>query len=226
MPRTSSPTVRRPASVIALTAALALVSACAKTSPTEPDRSRTYTLSGHVRLVGYLVNFDGTFAGTRHVDDADGVPVELRYGPSVLARTHTVDGVYRFPGLRPGSYRVRATAFGSIWDETTDLQIHDGDLFSGDPLDLRSRGDIHPAPNPFTGLVVMSFAVPDSQFVSLKIRDMQGDVVQSLYGQWLPKGLYMTAWNGYDSHSQPATAPCYWATFESGADIRAQLLFH
>lgn len=223
MPRTPSPTVHHLAAAIALLAALALVSACAKTSPTDPAKAGRHTLSGRVRLVGHLVNFDGTFAGTRNVDDADGVPVELRYGDAVLARTQTVDGVYTFPGLQPGAYRVRAFAFGSVWDETIDLQVNDEDVFSSDLIEVRSVGDIHPAPNPFTGLVTLSFAVADSQFVSLKIRDLQGDVVQSLYGQWLPKGLYLSAWNGYDSHNVPATEPY---TFESGADVRAQLLFH
>ena len=221
----TAPTTHRLAAAIALLAVIALASACARTS-TEPAQEARHTLSGRVRLVGYLVNFDGTVAGTRFVDDADGTPVELRYGAAILARSETVDGLYSFPGLKPGAYRVRATAYGSVWDETTTLQIVDRDVFSSDPVEVRSRGDIHPAPNPFSSLVVLSFGVPDSQFVSLKIRDLKGDVVQSLYGQWLPAGLYMSAWNGYDSNNQPATDPYYWATFESGADIRAQLLFH
>ena len=226
MPRTSSATAPRLAAATAVLTALALVSACAKTSPTDPAKPGRHTLSGHVRLVGHLVNFDGTVAGTRYVDDADGVPVELRYGDAVLARAHTVDGMYSFPGLQPGAYRVRAFAFGPIWDETMNLQVNDEDVVSSDLIEVRSKGDIHPAPNPFSSLVVLSFAVPDSQFVSLKIRDLRGDIVQSLYGQWLPQGLYQAAWNGYDSHNVPATEPYYWATFESGADVRAQLLFH
>ena len=225
MPRTSSVTVRHFIPAAAILAALALAPACAKRSSTDPVRAGVHTLSGRVRLVGQLTLFDGTFAGTRVVEDADGVPVELLYGDQVLARTSTVDGVYAFSGVRSGGYQVRSTVVGKVSDVTTTLTVNDGDLFSSDPVELRSFGDIFPAPNPSTNLVLLSFDVPDSQFVSVKIRNLRGDIVQSLYGQWLPKGRYEGAWNGYDSHNQPATEPYYWVTFESGPDTRAQLLF-
>jgi len=224
MARTSSTTPRRIAATLVLITALG--SGCAKQSPTEPAHDVRYTLSGQVHLVGYLVNMDGTSAGTRVVTDADGVPVELRFGTTVLARTETVAGVYRFAGLKPGDYRVRAIALANIWDETTDLVVKDGDLIASQPIELRSRGDIHPAPNPFSDLVVLSFGVPDSQFVSLKIRDLGGGIVESLFGQWLPQGRYLAAWNGYDLHRQPASGHHHWATYESNGETRAQLLFH
>jgi hypothetical protein len=225
MARTGSVTAHHLAAAIALLATLALLCACAKRSPTEPRDNGVHTLSGRVRLVGQLTEFDGTFAGTRVTDDANGVPVELLYGSEVLARTLTVNGVYTFTGLRSGAYKARSTVVGKIYDETVTLTVNGGDLFASDAVELRSFGDIFAAPNPSSSLVLLSFDVPDSQFVSLKIRDLQGNIVQSLYGQWLPRGRYDAAWTGYDLNNQPATAPYYWVTFESGADTRAQLLF-
>jgi hypothetical protein len=215
-----------PRLVIALTAlvALALAAACAKRS-TEPDARGTHTLSGRVRLVGFVVRSDGVVEGNRVVDDADGVPVELRSGPTTLTVTHTVDGVYRFPGLAPGAYRARSVVHGGVMDETADLTVKEGDLFSVDTIELRSQGDIHPAPNPSGTFVVVSFGIPDTQFVRLRIQDVRRNVVQSLFGQVLPMGRYEAAWTWRDFTGQPATDPCYWVTFESGADRRAHLLF-
>lgn len=221
MSRTSTATRLRLLTALIL---LALASACAKRS-TEPDTGGVHTLSGRVRLVGFVVRSDGVVEGTRVVDDADDVPVELLRGPTTLAMAYTVDGVYRFPGLVPGAYRARSVVLGSIMDQTADLTVKDGDLFSADTIELRSQGDIHPAPNPSGGFVVLSFAIPDTQFVRLRIQDVRGNVVQSLFGQELPMGRYEAAWTWRDLSGQPATDPYYWATFESGADRRAHLLF-
>src|SRR5262245_35517970 len=85
-------------------AALLLVAACSRDQPTAP---RVHSLSGHVKLTGFLVSPSGFFVGTRVLGDADGVAVELQRGTEVVARTVTVAGVYRFAGLAPGAYVAR-----------------------------------------------------------------------------------------------------------------------
>src|SRR5512145_620368 len=74
----------------------------------EPTAPSSHSLTGKVRLTGYLVNEDGTHGGTRVVDNASGVPVELLHGDKVVGRTTTVDGTYRFSGLAPGDYVARS----------------------------------------------------------------------------------------------------------------------
>jgi hypothetical protein len=209
--------------MLALLAALVLPGGCAKRSTTEPEVGR-YALSGRVRLVGFLVNPDGTVAGSRSVEDADGVPVELYYGSEVIAQAFTQDGLYRFPGLVPGGYRTRSIVLGQVQDETTTLTITNGDVFSIDTIELRSLGDLHPAPNPSGSLVILGFGIADTQFVDLRIRDLRGGLTQRLYGQELPAGRHESQWTWVDLQNQPAPDPYYWATFQSGNDTRAQLL--
>jgi hypothetical protein len=185
----------------------------------------SYSLSGHVQLTGYLVDDAGRFAGTRVVDDADGVAVDLYYGRTAVGHALTSHGTYRFGGLAPGAYHARAAVIGDVADETTELTIVHGDLASGDTLRLASMGDLYPTPNPATDLVYLSFDLPDTEQVDLRILDLQGHITQHLLSNVLPAGRRETLWNGRDDAGHPVTGTMYWITFESGADTRAQLLF-
>lgn len=225
MPRTNSNLDRhvRSALSLALLAALASPSGCAKRSTTEPIAGR-YALTGRVRLIGHEVRSDGVVTGTRVVEDADGVRVALVYGTRTLAEAFTQDGVYRFTGLGPGGYVARATVLDDVQDETMTLTVTDRDVVATDVIELRSVGDLHPSPNPSNGLVLLSFGIPDTQFVELRIRDLGGTVVQSLYGQVLDMGRYDAQWTWVDLQNQPATDRHYWATLRTGDETRAHLL--
>src|SRR5262245_3849920 len=122
-----APNLRR---ILVAAAIVVVAAACATHDPTSPYPGR-YALSGRVRLTGFLVDGNGKFAGTRVVDDADGVLVELTYGSTVLARGTTLDGVYRFHNLSPGAYQVRASVVGTIADESRVFTIGNADLVAG-----------------------------------------------------------------------------------------------
>ncbi|HXS81283.1 MAG TPA: hypothetical protein VN896_01080 [Methylomirabilota bacterium] len=206
---------------------LALVAAgvqlgCSHDPPTAPKGP--FTIRGHVRLTGYLVATDGHFAGTRVVDDADSVEVELRYGHASLARTLTTRGGYAFGGLSPGAYQVVANVIGDVADATTELTVVDRDLTSGDTLALSSLGDLYPVPNPSVEAVAVYFDVPDSADVDVRIVGLHGNVVQRLLSMRV-QGLQQVLWTWHDEQMNLVTGPMYWITYEAGADKRAQLLF-
>jgi hypothetical protein len=215
---------RQPAIALLAILTVLLTSACSEKPPTSPNAR--YTLSGRVRLVGHLVDAGGNFAGTRIVDDASGVAVELTYGPTVLARTTTVHGVYRFPGLGPGAYRTRATVIGATADETPNITIAGTDVEAGYLLTLSSLGDLLPIPNPHVDSVLVWFDNPTDQFVDIRIRDLGGNTTRVLISEVVQAGLKVALWNGRDGTGAPANGSLYWVTFESGADQRAHLLFH
>ena len=205
--------------------ALAVVVAqlgCSHDPPTAP--AGTFSLSGHVRLTGYLVAPDGHFAGTRVVDDADSVEVELRFGPTSLGRTLTRGGTYRFDGLHAGAYEVVANVFGDVADETQPLTIANRDLTSGDTLELASLGDLYPVPNPSPDAVVVYFDVADSADVDVRIIDLAGRIVSHVFSARV-QGLQQVLWTGRDDAGRLVSDRMYWITFEAGADKRAQLLF-
>jgi hypothetical protein len=178
-----------------------------------------------VRLTGYLVDANGRFAGTRVVDDADGVDVELRVSKTASRHATTVDGVYRFDGLPPGGYTVRARVNGDVVDETNALTVVNGNLVSGDTLKLRSFGDILPIPNPAPGYTDLLFWLPDTQQVDVRVQDMKGNTIQVVVSKVLPTGLQQVYWNGRDGYGVLVHDALYWVTLESGIDKRAQLLF-
>ena len=225
MPRATSIIDRRLrfALSLAMLAPFAFPLGCAKRSTTEPVVGR-HALSGRVQLVGHEVRFDGVVTGTRVVEDADGVPVDLVYGTRTVARAFTQDGVYRFTGLAPGGYVARSIVLGPVQDETMTLTVTDRDVFATDVIELRSVGDLHPSPNPSNGLVILSFGLPDTQYVDLRIRDLQGTLIQRLYGQELDMGRYDAQWTWVDLQNRPATDPYYWATLQTGGETRAHLL--
>jgi hypothetical protein len=211
---------RRRAALLLL--ATVLAAAC-REQPTAPGRN--YTLSGRVRLTGYLVDDRGVFTGTRVVNDADGVDVELRHGYNFSRHATTVAGAYRFDGLSPGLYTVRAQVIGDVADETRDLTIVDRDIVSGDTIQLVASGDIYPVPNPGYSYSYLWFSIPDTEQVDLRVRDLKGNTTQVVVSKNLPKGLQSAYWNWRDQYGQLVSGSLYWVTFESGSDMRAQLLF-
>jgi hypothetical protein len=204
-------------------AALGLIAlgACAD----EPTAPATYSITGHLRLTGFFVNADGSYAGTRVVGYADGIGVELLYGSRVVARTTTVGGVYRFSGLRSGGYVARSWVVGDIGDKTPTLTIAVSDVSSLDTLRLVPKGDLHPVPNPFTDTTQVDFNVPDTAYIDVNILDATGAHIKNLLSQEVRPRRHAVFWNGTDQLNHPVAGTYFWITYVSGADVRAQLLF-
>ena len=191
----------------------------------EPTKPRAYSITGHVKLTGYLVDAGGRFAGTRVVGDADGVPVELVYGTRVVARATTVGGVYHFTGIAPGGYFVQTNPVSIISDFTNDLTVANSNLAVGDTLRLASVGDLSPIPNPIGSGSRIYFELPDSQYVEVRVRNMGGEPVKTLFLGDLPGGVQNAFWDGRDATGSPVPGEIFWVTLESDVDQRAHLIF-
>ena len=196
---------------------------CANDQPAQPA---TYALTGHVQLIGHLTASNGQPLGTRVVSDADGVPVDLLYGNAVLARTHASHGAFRFEGLAPGGYFVRANIFGALSVRSSGLTIATHDVDAASPLVLESVGDLYPAPNPVDSITVITYGIANNGSTLLRVLALDGRVVRRLYTTQIPApGLYLTEWDGTDDHGAAVAPGYYWMTLEAGTDQRAQLLF-
>lgn len=203
-------------------AALVLLAGCAKDNPTEPT---SFAISGHLQLVGMLTASNGQFLGTRVVDDANGVPVDLLSGRTVVAHTVTSHGDYRFQGLAAGSYVARSVVLGGVADSTATLTIAAHDVTAAHVLRLASAGDLYPAPNPIDARGQVTFELAEDAFVTLKVLDLGTTVVRHITSATFTAGLHSTYWDGKDDTLGVLPAGDYWITFESGTDRRAQLLF-
>jgi hypothetical protein len=221
---------------IGAAAVLAVAGCWGRDQPTAPPSAPgLHTLRGHVVLVGQTVGADGRFAGTRVVGDADGVVVELWGGSTLLARTTTTRGVYAFPNLPAGGYRVRTGVTPVLRDVSLPLTVTDTDLEARDTLRLESAGQLYPVPNPFSTETIVYFTLPDTERVHLAILGLAGDTIKTLLVARRPPGDNQVRWDGTDKNSQPSGARLVWVTFSTSADsgladvlrdLRAQLLFH
>jgi hypothetical protein len=200
--------------------------ACAKReSPAAP--TRLYSITGRVQLSGPVVDTSGVFLGTRVVGDADGVSVDLLHGTQVVGTTTTVDGIYRFTGLRPGDYVARTRVGAVLEDETNPLVIAVIDLTAADTLRLVSHGDLRPVPNPFVDTTQVYFHVADSTFTDIDIYDVSGRPVRNLLSLDVhpPPSDQAVYWYGRDIAGHPVTGSLFWVIFVAGPDVRAALLF-
>lgn len=211
--------------VVALAAFALLLSGCAKRKPNEPLDLTFHSLTGHVQLVGSLTAANGQFLGTRVVDDADGVPVDLLIGQNVVMRTMTSHGDYRFPTLGTGSYTTRSVVFGSVADSTPTLTVATTDVVAAHVLRLASAGDLYPAPNPIDARGQVTFEVLDDVTARFQVRNTRTEVVRTITTAFYTAGVHSTFWDGRDDTLGVMPPGYYWITFESGTDRRAQLLF-
>jgi len=201
-----------------------VLTACSRDQPSAP---RPYSITGHLHLTGYLVDENGQFAGTRVMGDADGIPVELLHGSELVARTTTVGGIYRFSGLAPGGYVARSRVIGDLYDETNPMTIAISDVEAADTLRLVSRGDLYSYPNPFAdgNTMRVSFSVPDTEWVTVRILDLAGNPVSTLLNLLAIPARHTVFWNCKDQRGQPVTGSLFWVTYVSDLEIRAHLLF-
>jgi hypothetical protein len=191
----------------------------------ETTAPRRHTVSGPVKLTGYLVEVGGHFAGTKVVGDADGITVELYYGPTFVARTQTVDGVYTFTDIGPGAYTARTQIVGGVGDTTEPLTVATLDVGARDTLRLTSLGDLVPEPNPLDSVVYVYYELDVTKLVEISVYDLGGRLVRALRSGTVDAGLRSVTWDGRNSAGVPAPAGIYWVTLTSGADVRAHLLF-
>jgi hypothetical protein len=199
-----------------------LLAPCGREGPAAPG---LHSISGHVVLRGYLVGSTGAFAGTRVIGDADGVPVELVQGTRVIARTTTVDGVYRFSGLGPGGYVARSRVMDGVGDDTAPLTIAVRDVAAADTLRLYSVGDLYPVPNPAQPSTVVFYGLADSTQVLIRVLDIAGETVRTIVDGGVSAGTHTVYWGGTGLDGNPAPPGLYWITLVAGTDRRAQLLF-
>ena len=213
--------MRLPSTCWCMALGIVTLAACSRDQPAAPG---LHSITGNVRMTGSLVNVDGHFAGTRVLDDVDGVPVELLHGRDVVARTTTANGAYRFSGLSPGDYVARSRVIGDFGDQTDPMVIAAADVAAG-TLQLTSGGDLLPAPNPFADSIRVFFTVNAPAQVEVGILDVGGNAVKNLLSLELQPARYGLIWNGRDQTGRPVTGSLFWVTYVAGDDIRAHLLF-
>tara|TARA_B100000073_G_scaffold336617_1_gene331621 strand:- start:570 stop:1097 length:528 start_codon:yes stop_codon:yes gene_type:complete len=74
-------------------------------------------------------------------------------------------------------------------------------------------------PNPFNGSTLISYSLPTSETVNIKIFDLHGKLVKTLYNDFHSKGSFKILWHGKDDQSKLVSSGIYFYTIIAGQNI-------
>jgi hypothetical protein len=209
---------RRTSRGVLLLAMPMLFAACSDDNITKPG---TYTLTGHVRLVGTLRNAAGDSTDVQRVENADSVLVYLYQGSTRKDSTRTVSGGYRFGGLSGGPYSVATVLWGDIGD-TVSIASVTADV-AADTLVLESSPTMIGFPNPFQDSTAVRFWVLSPSAIEVIARKPSGLTVRSLAQVNVDAGYHQVTWDAKDDFGDLVAVGPYWILYREGADYRCRL---
>lgn len=95
-----------------------------------------------------------------------------------------------------------------------------------DPVVPREFGLNQNYPNPFNPITQISFRIASPTNVSLRIYNVLGQEVKSLFHGDLPAGNYSLVWDGSDNEGRPAATGVYLYRLEAGefSEVKKMLL--
>jgi len=99
--------------------------------------------------------------------------------------------------------------YESPWSDIVFYTDHNGEQISSnaenpDKFELKQN-----FPNPFNPVTMISFNLPQSQYVLLRIFNIKGQVIRTLVDEHLPVGNYNIIWNGTDEASREVASGIY-----------------
>ncbi len=110
----------------------------------------------------------------------------------------------------PGWFIDNFTIYGAI-DFYTDI-----DDFATEKITTPLRYDLtQNVPNPFNPFTLMSYQIPVSSHVSLKVYDSSGKLIRTLVQQEQPAGTYSVEWNGKADNGRPVPSGIYFYSLNS-----------
>ncbi len=74
-------------------------------------------------------------------------------------------------------------------------------------------------PNPFNPSTTIKYALPQTSYVTVKIYDILGRLVNTLVNSEMPAGIHKIVWNGDDSKGAKVVSGPYFYQINSGSQI-------
>ncbi|MBI5325398.1 MAG: T9SS type A sorting domain-containing protein [Ignavibacteriae bacterium] len=111
--------------------------------------------------------------------------------------------IEKIAGTEPVYNNMKVDIYQGFW-------VPVGDFFSGVEETTDSRyGKIENFPNPFSSSTLVKYNLPSSGYVSLKIYDMVGNVIKTLYDGYQNMGDQELSWNGKDEMGSNLSSGSY-----------------
>lgn len=141
------------------------------------------------------------------------------------------DGNYEIEGIGGGNYTMNGSVFGYgssaqaiTFDPIQSNTIIVNMNLTSSPLEVIENGKPIPSevtlsdnhPNPFNPTTVISFSIPEAQYVKLAIYNLLGQKVQELVNEFLPSGNYSASWDATDASGNNVSSGMYLYRLEAG----------
>ncbi len=144
--------------------------------------------------------------------------------PLVYAATDTTDSVQRFPGIVHDEF---GTAYVAWTDERLPASIgKNKDIFYKVGTDVVTGVGVSEAPtvarllrnypNPFNPVTRIRFTLDRSAQVSLRVFDVQGRAVRTLFDSYLSSGPRVVDWDGRDDRGHALASGTYFLRLQGG----------
>jgi len=105
--------------------------------------------------------------------------------------------------------------------------VLDADLSINGPVVLPTRITLHPAfPNPFNPMTQIRYELPEASFVDLRIFDLNGREIKTLFRGFDASGFRSVMWDAKDDHGQNVSAGVYLYRLEAAGQAQSQKLIY
>jgi len=144
----------------------------------------------------------------------------------------SANGSYIISGLEGGDYTLTASVVGYVsasssvvLDVTQSNTVVANMKLSttvlgvqNNTLSLPKEVELYDSyPNPFNPSTLVSFSIPEGQFVKLAIYNVLGQKVKELVGEYLSAGTYSYVWDASDNRGNKVASGMYLYRLEAGA---------
>lgn len=93
--------------------------------------------------------------------------------------------------------------------EVLNLEISDPTAIDDDAALVRIPKLLQNYPNPFNPSTTIAFELPQTSSIKLRIFNLKGQLVKTLYSGLLPAGAHQIIWNGLNNHHKPVASGMY-----------------
>ena len=108
-----------------------------------------------------------------------------------------------------------------MFDETLAIPMIPTDTDAEDPTTPAIlKNTLRNYPNPFNPETTISFIASRPGRVKLKIYNLKGQLVQTLYDDSLQEGYHSFPWNGRDEHGLAVSSGIHFARIEMNGEIQ------
>ena len=81
-------------------------------------------------------------------------------------------------------------------------------------------------PNPFNPATLLKFSVPKDEFVTIKVYDMIGQEITTLFSGNVKAGIYSLTWDGLDHNGKRVSSGSYIYRMTAGEFVQSKKMLY